>query len=110
MEKIVEYVNEGKRQAENSQKIMAIQSNIDGGEVPTISPPTRRTSLLTVVRHACFFFLSFFLPPIQFLGLVQPTRRLLLESTFEVRVPKSKTKVPISQLLSFTFCFITIWW
>jgi hypothetical protein len=34
MEKIVEYVNEGKRQAENSQKIMAIQSNIDGGEVP----------------------------------------------------------------------------
>lgn len=59
MEKIVEYVNEGKRQAENSQKIMAIQSNIDGGE---------------------------------FLGLVQPTRRLLLESTFEVRVPKSKTK------------------
>lgn len=96
MEKIVEYVNEGKRQAENSQKIMAIQSNIDGGEVPTISPPTRRTSLLTFV-----FLLLFFLPPTQFLGLVQPTRRLLLESTFEVRVPKSKTKVPISQLFSF---------
>lgn len=33
MEKIVDYINEAKRATENSQKIMEIQSNIDGGEV-----------------------------------------------------------------------------
>lgn len=45
MEKIVDYINEAKRATENSQKIMEIQSNIDGGENLALVQPTRKLVL-----------------------------------------------------------------
>ncbi|KAL6074020.1 RhoGEF domain containing protein [Balamuthia mandrillaris] len=51
MEKLVQYVNEGNREAENRQKILELQNSIDGGDT---------------------------------LGLVQPTRRYLMEESLDV--------------------------
>ncbi|KAL6055032.1 RhoGEF domain containing protein [Balamuthia mandrillaris] len=42
MEKLVQYVNEGNREAENRQKILELQNSIDGGDTLGLVQPTRR--------------------------------------------------------------------
>jgi len=52
VEEIVTYVNEGKRQAEKSQKILEIALATEGGEVMFFSPSSRlsRLSLSSLSR------------------------------------------------------------